>query len=365
MYRRRWLLIAASILVGALALGGPWASGNAAPLGLAGGSVAAASAPQIPVLAERTRLVYGAPQGVAFAVYVGLERGYFAEANLDVDVENVDVAAIAPNLTTGQIDLGHGPSAPGLFNALARGLPIRAILDASHLAPNGRSHMILARQDLYDGGQVRGVDALRGRRVALNTVASGNAIDLDRSLRLVGMTLDDVEQVQIGFVDQAVALANGSVDAAVTLEPFAGRIVERGVGQPIRYLNQDYPDHQVSFPMIGPRLIERPDVTRAFAVAYLRAARDYERARQFGENVEPVAAALARYTRQDPAQVAATFRDGGMTGIQPDGRIDLTSVQYDIEWYRDHGFVDSALNAASFVDPQYADFALGVLGPFR
>jgi hypothetical protein len=27
--------------------------------------------------------------------------------------------------------------------------------------------------------------------------------------------------------------------------------------------------------------------------------------------------------------------------------------------------VDSALNAASFVDPQYADFAVGVLGPFR
>jgi ABC-type nitrate/sulfonate/bicarbonate transport system substrate-binding protein len=296
---------------------------------------------------------------------VALERGYFADANIDLELEALDVPAIAPSLTTGQIDVGHGPSAPGLFNALARGLPLRAILDASHLAPGGRSHMILARQDLYDSGQLRGVEQLRGRRVALNTVASGLAIDLDLALRRVGLFLDDVDQVQVPFVEQGVALANGSVDAAVTLEPFAGRIVERGVARPLRYLNEDYPDHEVAFAMIGPRLLERPDVVRAFSVAYLRGVRDYERARRFGENVDQVAAALARHTRQEPAQVAAIFRAGGMTGINPDGRINVESVQFDIQWYLERGFVERDLGAATFVDPQFADYAAGALGPFR
>jgi NitT/TauT family transport system substrate-binding protein len=363
---RRWgWLMAMGTLLALVASGMPGTGGLAAPLAAASASGAAAPAPQVPVLPERTRVSYGGPAGVAFAVYVGLEQGYFAEANIDVDLENVDVASITPNVATGQLDVGHGPSSPGLFNALSRGLPIRAILDGSHLVPNGRSHAIVARQELYDSGQVRGMEGLRGRRVALNSLSGANTIELDLALRRVGLTLDDVETVQIPFVDQAVALSNGSVDAALTLEPFISRIVERGVAQPIRYVNQDYPDHQVSFPMIGPRLIERPDITRAFAVAYLRAARDYERARQYGENVEQIAAALAKYTRQEPAQVAAAFRDGGMTGIDPNGRVNVESLQFDVEWYRDHGLAARELTAAGFVDPQYADYAVSVLGPFR
>src|SRR3954454_196692 len=55
-------------------------------LSLAAAAVGAAPADQgLPVLPERTRVSYGVPQGVAFAVYVGLERGYFNEANIDLE----------------------------------------------------------------------------------------------------------------------------------------------------------------------------------------------------------------------------------------------------------------------------------------
>ncbi|HLI26027.1 MAG TPA: ABC transporter substrate-binding protein [Chloroflexota bacterium] len=354
--RWRWLLVA---LVG-------WVLGGGAPVAApsVGGRVAEAA--QLAPLPQRTRVVYGAPPGVAFAVYVGLERGYFEELNLAVELEPVhNTAAIAPNLVNGSLDLGHMAAAPGFFNAVARGLPIKAILDASHYAPGGRSHVVMARQELYDSGQLRGVEQLRGRRVALSSVPGGLGIDLDRALQRVGLTLDAVEQVQLPFVEQAVALANGSVDAAVTLEPFATQIRERGIAEVIRYLNDDYPDHQVSFVMISTQLIERPEVTRAFAVAYLRAARAYERARQFGEGVDEIAQILSRYNQQAPVAVAAAFRNGGMTAIDPQGRLRVESIQYDLDWYRQRGFVDRAIDLAEFVDPQYADYAVGVLGPFR
>jgi NitT/TauT family transport system substrate-binding protein len=273
--------------------------------------------------------------------------------------------AIAPNLVTGQLDLGHNAASPGTFNAVARGLPIKAILDASHYAPGGRSHVIMARQDLYDSGQLRSVEQLRGRRVAMGSVPGGLGIDLDLALRRVGLSLDDVDQIQIPFVEQPPALANGSVDAAVTLEPFATRIVERSLAQTIRYLNDDYPNHQVSFPMISTKLIERPEVVRAFAVAYLRAARDYERARQFGEGVDEVAAALSRHNQQPAALIASVFRNGGMTAMNPDGRLSLESIQFDVQWYRERGFVEREVSVAEFVDTQYADYAVSVLGPFR
>ena len=63
--------------------------------------------------------------------------------------------------------------------------------------------------------------------------------------------------------------------------------------------------------------------------------------------------------------IASVFRGGGMTAIDPDGRINAESVQYDINWYRDRRYVDGDVSAAAFVDSQYADYAAGVLGPFR
>lgn len=354
----RWskLLVA---LVGLLLLGVAPAAPTSAP-------AQAAPARQGVALPQPTRIVYGVPPGLAFAVYVALERGYFQEVNLEVELENVNnTAAIAPNLVNGSLDVGHMAAAPGFFNAIARGLPIKAILDASHYAPGGRSHVVMARQELYDNGQLRSVEQLRGRRVALSSVPGGLGIDLDRALQRVGLTIDAVEQVQIPFVEQAVALANGSVDAAVTLEPFATQISERNVAQVIRYLNDDYPDHQVSFPMISTKLIERPEVTRAFAVAYLRGARDYERARQFGEGVDEIAQILSRYNRQNATAVAAAFRNGGMTAIDPDGRLRVESIQYDMQWYHQRGFIDREIDLAEFVDMQYADYAVSVLGPFR
>ena len=151
----------------------------------------------IPVLPERTRVVYGAPQGVAFAAYVALERGYFAEANVDLELETVDVPAIAPNLTTGQIDVGHSPSAPGLFNALARGLPLRAILDAAHLAPGGRSHMIVARQDQMRSSRLLWIKfAVTGK---VNDVGMGRSIDEGLKRRFSTRQHIRAEQSSYGF----------------------------------------------------------------------------------------------------------------------------------------------------------------------
>jgi NitT/TauT family transport system substrate-binding protein len=337
----------------------------------AGAAPPAASAPtatpaETARLPERTRLAAGATTGVAFPLYIGLERGYFTEIGIDLELEHIlSGSQLVGHLTTGDVDLGLGGVAPGFFNAFARGLPIKVILDLSHFAPDGKSHMILARQDLYDSGQLRGVEQLKGRRVAMSSIPSGIMIDTDRALQRVGLSVDDTELVQIPFPDMPGALANGSVDAAAMFDPMASRATERNVATPIRYLAEDYPNHQIAWTVMSTRLAEQPAVVGAFAVAYLRAARDYERARRFGTDVETVAVAIARHSRQEPAQVAALLPAGRMTASNPDGRVSVESLQSDLDWYRQRGYVDRDLNLADFVDHQYADYAARLLGPFR
>ena len=375
---------AASLLVLALVLAACQAPASppAAPAVTAPGSPAAAlkppaaSAPQPPTAApaatpqesarlpERTRVVFATTPGAAFPLYVALERGYFDELNVEIDLQDLAAAAnITALLATGDVDVGGTAPSPGIYNALARGVPIKAILDQSHFTPGGKSHVLVVRQALYDAGQLRTPEQLRGRRVALQTVQGGLGINLDRSLRRVGMTIDDADPVQLPLPEHPAALANGSVDAAVTFEPIASRSTETNIAAVIRNLSDDYPGHQVAFVMISTKLLERPEVARAFAVAWVRGARDYERARTTGDGLDAVAAALGKYNRQEPALVATLMRENRVTGADPDGRVNVESMQYDLTWYRERGYVERDLNLADFVDMQFADYAVRILGP--
>jgi NitT/TauT family transport system substrate-binding protein len=344
----------------------PVAASNPAATQPASTAPAPAPAAEMPRLPERTRVVFATTPGSASPLYVGLERGYFDEANVEVDIQDLSGASnITALLATGEVDVGGTAPSPAIYNALGRGLPIRVILDQNHYPPNGKSHVLLVRQDLYDAGQLRSMEQLRGRRVALQTVQGALGIDLDRSLRRAGMTIDDVDTVQLPLPEHPAALANGSIEAAVSFEPIASRSTERGIATVIRYLADDYPNHQVAFVMISTKLLERPDLARAFAVAWVRGIRDFEHARTRGENLDAVAAAVAKYNRLEPELVASLLREGRMTGADPNGQVNLESMSYDLAWYRERGYVERDVNPADFVDHQFADHAVRLLGPFQ
>jgi NitT/TauT family transport system substrate-binding protein len=335
------------------------AQADVAPTGVPSGAQAAR-------LPERIKVSLGTTPGTVYPLYLAIERGYLDELNLEVELQDIASAADIPALLTrGEVDFGATAPTPGLFNAISRGLPIKFLLDANSYVPGGRSHVLLARQDLYDSGQLRTMEQMRNRRVALATVQGSLAVDLDRALRRVGLTIEDVETVQLPFPDHAAALANGSIEAAVSLEPFAARSIDTQVGSVMRALPEDYPDHQVAVLIISTKMVERPAVVRAFAVAWVRGARDYERARTGSEDADAVAAILSKYNRLQPAQVASLLRDNRLTGVNPAGRINLDSIQYDIQWYRDHGYLERDMSPSDFVDSQYAEYATSVLGPYR
>ncbi|HEY7062178.1 MAG TPA: hypothetical protein VII06_11910 [Chloroflexota bacterium] len=188
---------------------------------------------------------------------------------------------------------------------------------------------------------------------------------MDRALKPLGLSIDDVDQVANPFPEQPTALAKRSVDGAITVEPYGSRAVEVGPGRVLRYLNEDYPNHQVSFALISNRLIEHPDIAHAFAVGFLRGIRDYERARQFGEDVDGVIADIVKRNRVPPELLQALFRNGANTAMDPDGKLNVASLDYDLDWYRDHGAIQGELTTADYVDSQYAEYAARLDGVIR
>lgn len=101
-----------------------------------------------------------------------------------------------------------------------RGVPIE-ILALSHR--NGDA--ITAAQD------IRSVKELKGQRVAVPHRISGHYILLYQALKDNGLTLDDVQWVEMAPPDMPAALARGEVKAYVVAEPFGAKAVLGGFGK--------------------------------------------------------------------------------------------------------------------------------------
>lgn len=152
--------------------------------------------------------------------------------DLPYDIHWAEFPAAAPlaeALNAGAIDAGIIGDAPLLF-VLASGAPVKAIaVDKSD--PYGTA--LLVRPD----AQLHSAADLKGKRIATGRGSIGHHLAL-KALDQVGLSEKDVEFRFLGPVDAKIALANGSVDAWSTWEPYTalaelsgqGRVLVNGRG---------------------------------------------------------------------------------------------------------------------------------------
>jgi NitT/TauT family transport system substrate-binding protein len=339
---------------------------TAKPAPVAGASPAApSSAARVTPPGPPSVVTVGTPAGVGYPFYIGMERGYFREQGIDLQHDNFRAGAeMVPLLANGQLDVSQQALVPSTFNAVLRDLPLKAILDGSHAGTDQRSHATLVRKGLWDSGAVRTLADLVGRKVGTTSNPSGLMIDVDRGLRASGHRIDELDLTILPFPDMPAALANGSVDAAIAVEPSITSAVNQNTAVVLRWLAEDYPGHQVAVQVIGPSLGGRPELAHRFTVAYLRGARDWNDAIEHGVGIDDLAQLLTPYNRLEPGVNADLLRRHGFTSIDPDGRVDKESVAYDLGWFVEGGHLERPIDVDQFVDGRYAEAAVAQLGPY-
>ncbi|MBI2953842.1 MAG: ABC transporter substrate-binding protein [Chloroflexi bacterium] len=304
----------------------------------------------------------GSLQSISDAgVYIAIEKGYFKEQGITVSLENfLATPDIVLPLTTGQIDVGMIPLSVGMLAAADRGIELKMVADKGSSRQGFELAWIILRKDLYDSGQVKTPADLKGMKLG---VASPGSIS-DQALRLAiaegGLTDKDVDLATLPFADHGAAMSNKAIAAAVTIEPFIANAVAQGFAVkwiPLsRYFDGKLTNSGIWF---GAGLLKNRELGERFTYAYLKGARDYMKAFTARVGRDEAINALMKYTRvKDPK----LYDVMDMPYIDPDGLVDIKSLEAQYNWYREMGLYKGSKIMKDLLDPSFAENTVKKLG---
>lgn len=299
--------------------------------------------------------------------FIANKKGYFQEQGIKVTFVQFDAGPkmIAP-LGIGQLEVAAGAMSAGLFNAAARGINIKVVADKGS-TPVGYDYMpILVRRALVDSGTVKSYADLKGLKIAEAGKGGSPGSKLNEALKSAGLAYKDVQHEYLGYPQHVLALTNGPIDASVTTEPSATMAVERGVA--VRLKNDDpYANQQIAVLLYSGDFISKmPQVARKFMVAYLKGARFYNDALKDGRFKGPNAAEVIAILAQDTnVKDQALYRKMTPNGIHPDGKLNDASLNKDLQFYREQGYLEGVIALEQVIDSSFAAEAVKQLGPYQ
>jgi len=300
--------------------------------------------------------------------YVADKRGYFAAENLKVDLVSFDAAAkmIAP-LASGDLDVGGGGVSAGLFNAVARGVGLRIVADKSSSYLGVGTGALMVRKDLVESGRYKTPLDLKGAKLALPAAGTATSTSLQRFFSKFGMSLHDMDLVYLSFPQMVGAMRNKAIEAAFMTEPSVTTATRSGDAARVVGDDEMFPNHQIAVTLFSERFINaRRDVAVRFMRAFLRGVRDYastvKDGRLSGPGSEDMIAILTQYSLvKDPA----VYRGITVHGCDPDGKLNLDSLQIDFDYFKSEGLIEGKVAVVDAIDASIAAEAVRDLGPYK
>ncbi len=275
-------------------------------------------------------------------IYVAYEKGYLEEELAAVGAsyewkEFKSGSLVNEAAAAGEVDMGFMADLPAIVSR-STGQPVEIV---TNVAYGEKALAVLIRPD----SDIESVADLKGRKVAYTTGSYTQHL-IALLLANEGLSLDDIESINLAAGDQAAALTNGDVDAIVTWEQYVSQFISDGIaklladgtgvkrGNMITYFETDFAE-------------ANPEVVKA----YIRAL---NRANEFIEENPDETAELAANTFGVDLEVMKTIL-GNLTFTTELTEDDIAEITKVKDFSLEQGLISNDVDMDSFINTEYLD----------
>ena len=207
--------------------------------------------------------------------YIAVEKGYFKDLGLDVQMEPLQGGSDAViQLASGNFDVAAGGAGVGFWNAVDRGVKF-IVVSPLHTETARQATPLVTSKTNYNSGKIKTVADLKGKKVAVNAQGSATDYWLGAALQTGSLTIKDVNYTVVAFADVPAALANGAIDAAMLGEPLVTQAEDKGLV--VRIADGFIPNFQVTSIYYNPDFPKtKPDAAKNFIIGFLKGCRDLQ-----------------------------------------------------------------------------------------
>ena len=298
-----------------------------------------------------------APSVLFAPLYVAIEKGYLGSQGIRVQLETVaagqDAMAMAAN---NQLDVVVAGFSAATFNAIDRGLELRIVSSMGQQARQGYPSALMVRKELLDSGQVKEIKDLKGRKIAMSGgVGAAGSYWVAVKLRSAGLSLKDVEVVNIGFPDMVQAFKQGAIDAALPPAPFTNQIIRDGSAD--YFGGQLSPGASAVGTVYGSGFIKGPEEWgRRFMIALVKGSRDLQGGRIKSDEILRI---LSNYTNTP----LDTLKTMDPYDFDPDLKLDVATLTDMQQVFIDEGILKfaSPIGPEKWADDSFIKYAVSQL----
>jgi len=193
--------------------------------------------------------------------WVAIEKGFFREKGLDVEVAGIfnagpeQMSAFASK----SIDIGYLGMAPSVTGLANRSASVKAVK-----LSNTEGSAIVVRKD----SDINDIKALEGKTIAIPGHATVQDFLIRKALDNAGIDIKRVNMMVIKPPEMIPALTNKQIDAFIAWEPHPSKAVSMGVGRVLMPSSKIWKGHPCCVVAVqGDFYKSNPKVVKAFAEA--------------------------------------------------------------------------------------------------
>ena len=330
-------------------------------LSLAGLATVCAFAAPAPVVAA-DKITVGALRFTSHAAsFVAYERGYFADAGLDVEFKFFQAAQpMAVAIASGDVDFGVTAISGGLINLAEKGA-IKVVGGALQEEQGIDGQMILVSKAAHEAG-VTSPAALEGRSFGITQTGSSFHYMIHKIADKEGFERSAVTLRPVQKVGAIIgALKTGQIDGWAIVPHIAKALAGDGSVKAIGAIADYIPDYQVTTVFTSTaNTVDRPELVERFIGAFARGGADFNAALVDKSAGDAAADDMVRlihkyvYVDRPYEKAAPSIRNGAMR-INEGASLTLSSVSDQLEWFKSEGLVPDTVTLDTLVDARFVE----------